>query len=309
MREMRRFLRPAWLLSHLLVLALLVTMINLGLWQLRRLDQRLERNDLLGQRSAEPLLPVAELAASLGIAVGSDGVEGSASVGQAEYRPTSAVGRYLASEEVVVRNRSLAGSPGVWVLTPLLLEDGSGGGLDGGSDGGSGDGLDGGSGDGSGGDLEDGSEDGSASILIVNRGWVRQTSADASSRPPAPAADGRVEVSGIVRLSETRRGLGVADPPEGRLESLARIDIRRYAEQLELDVYPFYLQLESQEPPPEEFPVPLQRPPLDSGPHLSYALQWFVFSTIAVVGYPLVLWRLHRRRFVPAVEPSSQSDT
>ncbi len=290
MREMRRFLRPAWLLSHLLVLALLVTMINLGLWQLRRLDQRLERNDLLEQRSAESSLPVAELAASLGIAVGSDGVEGSASVGQAEYRPTSAVGRYLASEEVVVRNRSLAGSPGVWVLTPLLLEDG----------------LDGGSGDGS---LEDGSGGGSASVLIVNRGWVRQTSADASSRPPAPAADGRVEVSGIVRLSETRRGLGVADPPEGRLESLARVDIRRYAEQLEFDVYPFYLQLESQEPPPDEFPVPLQRPSLDSGPHLSYALQWFVFSTIAVVGYPLVLWRLHRRRFVPAVEPSSQSDT
>ena len=270
MGEMRRFLRPAWLLSHLLVLALLVTMINLGLWQLRRLDQRLERNDLIEQRSAEPSLPVEELAASLGIAVGSDGVAGSAPVAQAEYRPTSAVGRYLASEEVVVRNRSLAGSPGVWVLTPLLLEDGS--------------------------------------VLIVNRGWVRQTSADASLRPPAPAADGQVEVSGIVRLGETRRGLGVADPSEGRLESLARVDVRRYAEQLDLDVYPFYLQLESQEPSPDEFPVFLQRPSLDSGPHLSYALQWFVFSTIAAVGYPLVLWRLHRRRFVPAAEPSSQSD-
>ena len=300
MGEMRRFLRPAWLLSHLLVLALLVTMINLGLWQLRRLDQRLERNDLLEQRSAEPSLPVAELAASLGIAVGSDGVEGSASVGQAEYRPASAVGRYLASEEVVVRSRSLAGSPGVWVLTPLLLEgDLEGGSLEGGSGGGS---LEGDLG-GSEGDL------GGGSVLIVNRGWVRQTSADASSRPPAPAADGRVEVSGIVRLSENRTGLGVADPPEGRLESLARVDIRRYAEQLEPDVYPFYLQLESQEPPPDEFPVLLQRPSLDSGPHLSYALQWFVFSTIAVVGYPLVLWRLHRRRFVPAAEPSSESDT
>ena len=261
---MRRFLRPAWLLSHLIVLALLVTMINLGLWQLRRLDQRLERNDLLEQRSAMPSLPVEELAASLGVTPEPEEAEGSSPVGQVEYRPASAVGRYLAPEEVVVRNRSLAGSPGVWVLTPLLLEDGS--------------------------------------ALIVNRGWVPQSSANASSRPPAPAPDGQVRVSGIIRLSETRRGLGVADPPEGSLESLARVDLPRYADQLEPDIYPFYIQMESQEPPPGEFPVPLQRPPTDSGPHLSYAVQWFVFSSIAAVGYPLVLWRLHRRRFTPAAE-------
>jgi surfeit locus 1 family protein len=42
-------------------------------------------------------------------------------------------------------------------------------------------------------------------------------------------------------------------------------------------------------------PVVLPEPELDEGPHLSYAVQWFVFATIAAVGYPLVLRRLSRR--------------
>ena len=41
---------------------------------------------------------------------------------------------------------------------------------------------------------------------------------------------------------------------------------------------------------PEVLPLPT----LDEGPHLSYAIQWFIFSTIAVVGYPLILRRKAR---------------
>jgi len=37
-------------------------------------------------------------------------------------------------------------------------------------------------------------------------------------------------------------------------------------------------------------------PELSEGPHLGYAAQWFIFSTIAVVGYPLVLRRVVARR-------------
>ena len=36
MANARFLLRPRWLLSHLLVALLVVTMINLGFWQLRR---------------------------------------------------------------------------------------------------------------------------------------------------------------------------------------------------------------------------------------------------------------------------------
>ena len=36
-------------------------------------------------------------------------------------------------------------------------------------------------------------------------------------------------------------------------------------------------------------PAPVPVPTMDEGPHFSYAVQWFIFSTVAVVGYPLIL--------------------
>ena len=54
---MYRFLwRPAWIVSHILVLGLIIAMVNLGLWQLRRLDEKQARNELIEQNTAaEPL--------------------------------------------------------------------------------------------------------------------------------------------------------------------------------------------------------------------------------------------------------------
>jgi cytochrome oxidase assembly protein ShyY1 len=40
----------------------------------------------------------------------------------------------------------------------------------------------------------------------------------------------------------------------------------------------------------------LQAPELSEGPHLSYAVQWFIFSAIALIGYPLILRRVLQRR-------------
>ncbi|MCY3924392.1 MAG: SURF1 family protein [bacterium] len=245
---MRRFLRPWWLVSHLAVLALLVVMVSLGFWQLRRLEERRDLNDLQAERTAAAVVAVGTLA------------EGTAADGHpesVEYRVVEATGRYRAADEVAVRNRSRGGLPGVWLLTPLVLADGP--------------------------------------ALVVNRGWVPQSSSDPAARPPAPAPDGKVVVRGVVRVSEQRTGLGVADPAEGRLASLARPDIDRYAAQLDYAVHPFYLQLNSQDPPPGDYPRMLALPPPTEGPHLGYAVQWFIFSAIAVVGYPLVLRYVSRR--------------
>ena len=38
------------------------------------------------------------------------------------------------------------------------------------------------------------------------------------------------------------------------------------------------------------------RPELGEGPHFSYAMQWFIFTAIAIIGYPLVLRRVLARR-------------
>ena len=245
---MRRFLRPWWLVSHLLVLALIVVMISLGSWQLRRLEERRDLNALQADRTAAAVVATDVLAAE----IAGGGVE------SVEYRVVEAVGEYRIADEVAVRGRSLNGTPGVWLLTPLVPADGG-------------------------------------PALVVNRGWVPHASSDPASRPPAPAPAGEVVVRGAVRLSEQRSGLGVADPAGGRLESLARPDIGRYASQLEYDVHPFYLQLNSQQPPPGDYPLMLALPAKGDGPHLGYAVQWFIFSAIAVAGYPLVLRHVARR--------------
>ena len=244
---MRRFLRPWWLVSHVLVLALIVVMINLGFWQLRRLEERRDLNALQAERTAAAVVVADALAAE----VAAGGVEG------VEYRVVEATGRYRPADEVAVRGRSLNGIPGVWLLTPLVPADGP--------------------------------------ALVVNRGWVPQSSSDPAARPPAAVPDGEVTVRGHVRLSEQRTGLGVADPAEGRLTSLARPDIERYAAQLDYAVHPYYLQLTSQDPPPGDYPVMVALPAPGDGPHLGYAVQWFIFTAIAVVGYPLVLRHVSRR--------------
>ena len=38
-------------------------------------------------------------------------------------------------------------------------------------------------------------------------------------------------------------------------------------------------------------PVPVLEPTLDEGPHLSYAMQWFIFAAAALVGWVLAIRR------------------
>lgn len=112
-----RFLfRPRWLVTHVVAALLAVLLVNLGLWQLRRLDQRQDLNRRLDER-----------AAAATVDIGTDpwpaGAEGP-DAAQLEFRTATASGRYRADEEVLVRSRSLDGAPGAWVLTPLVLDDG-----------------------------------------------------------------------------------------------------------------------------------------------------------------------------------------
>ena len=52
-----------------------------------------------------------------------------------------------------------------------------------------------------------------------------------------------------------------------------------------------YIQLTGQNPQQSDgFPKILDLPKFSEGQHLSYAVQWFIFASIAAIGYPLVLW-------------------
>jgi surfeit locus 1 family protein len=105
-------LRPLWLLSHLFAVAVIVLFVALGVWQLDRHDQRAARNATVEARTGLDPVPVLD---ALGTVESADDLR---------FRTLQATGTY-GDRAVQVDNRSLDGLPGVWVLAPLTLDDGS----------------------------------------------------------------------------------------------------------------------------------------------------------------------------------------
>jgi len=107
---MYRFMwRPRWILSHVLVLTLIVAMINLGLWQLRRLHDKREENARITANTGRAPVDLSEFDARL------DG----GPVGKLQFTPVEVRGTYDTAHEVAIRNRTYDGAPGRWIATPL----------------------------------------------------------------------------------------------------------------------------------------------------------------------------------------------
>ena len=104
-------------------------------------------------------------------------------------------------------------------------------------------------------------------------------------------------VRGAAPLPERSRCSGFLVPDEGdgrprrtRAGSIRALDVGGIASSLPYDVFPLPLQLAEQTPPqPGRLPAPVPLPELSEGPHLSYAIQWFSFAAIAVVGAVILL--------------------
>ena len=93
---------------------------------------------------------------------------------------------------------------------------------------------------------------------------------------------------GRLHPSQERRRGQLTDP-DGELTELQRIDLDRLAAQLPAAVVPMYIDLVSSEPAEGAIPEPTLLPELDEGPHLSYAVQWFIFSACVAAGWVLAV--------------------
>ncbi|HEX6567703.1 MAG TPA: SURF1 family protein [Acidimicrobiales bacterium] len=240
--DARFLLRPRWLLSHLLVILLVVVMVNLGFWQLRRLDEKRDRNELIESRMDQPVAPVDDLLAPGG---------GDAAVERARFRKVTAAGSYDDGATVVVRNRTQDGSAGAWLVTPLAL-------------------------------------DGGARVGVL-RGFVSFTPEGSVVEAPAPA--GEVTIEGLVVDPGSFDGTA----PKDLAPLLAGDDVLPGLVLAGSSSPPEPSAADAASPDPEAI-LAVPPPELSEGPHLGYAVQWFIFSTIAVVGYPLVLRRVVARR-------------
>lgn len=228
-------------------------MINLGFWQLDRLENKRLLNERVAARTLEPVVSYSEALQQ------SDGEPKNI-----EWRRIQVSGRYLTEKQLTLINRSANGAAGYHSLVPFLLESGE--------------------------------------VMIVDRGFVPL----ATQNPAAP--EGQLELSGYLRLSQSRSTLGAVDNTDPTNTEFQRVDIpliMKYVGKPPLD---HFLQLAQEMPSmTEQWPEPAALPESSEGSHLSYAVQWFFFCLVAFVAWIVVIRR--RLRETTKVSDPSQVDT
>ncbi len=233
---------PLWIAGVIIALVAIVSFVNLGLWQLRRLDERHALNAVIEERSEADPAPLASVVAT-------HGTDPEALA----YRRVLVEGAYDAPAEVMLVGTTLNGRSGHDVVTPLVASEGT---------------------------------------VAVDRGWVPIDTEGPPAAGAAPPA-GRVEAVGVLLPSQTHGSLGTP-ASDGGYARVGRIDLDALGPQWSPDLLPVYLLLETQTPAGGELPVPRPPPEPGEGPHLSYAIQWFLFALIVAVGFPALVYRTGR---------------
>jgi cytochrome oxidase assembly protein ShyY1 len=115
-------------------------------------------------------------------------------------------------------------------------------------------------------------------VFMLDRGWIAQDSDGRPSEVP-PAPDGEVSVTARLKAGEQRIAGRTSSGSE-----FATIDLEELAERVGepsyTGAYGIMIQTGADASEP---PLALPRPVRDEGPHLSYALQWFVFALLAFI--------------------------
>jgi surfeit locus 1 family protein len=184
-----------------------------------------------------------------------------------EFRTVIVSGQYDLSNTLVLGNQVWGEQIGVHLLSPLII-------------------------------------DGSEVAILVDRGWLPF---DAWQNRNLAAYDeqGSINVEGMLRVSQTKLGLrDCLDESAGKTPfQVWCLALTEIAEYLPYDLASVYL---IQAPQGEQSHLPYRAiPPVEisEGPHLSYAIQWFTFSAILLIGYPFFV-----RRELQARERKAQQD-
>jgi len=185
------------------------------------------------------------------------------SISQADvpFRRVLARGRFDPAYQIVLKNRTFDDRSGLHLVTPLRLE---------------------------------GSEMG----LLVDRGWIPSESG-AIGDLGAFAVEGIIEVQGTVLPTQTEPRWGfLADRPTSLQEPLEVwrvLSVPGIQSQTPYPLLPYFL-AQSEAVASPQAPLPDVEIDLSEGPHLGYALQWFAFSGIALLGGGTWLLRSGRKR-------------
>jgi surfeit locus 1 family protein len=120
--------------------------------------------------------------------------------------------------------------------------------------------------------------------ILVDRGFVPAPDA-VSADPRTFQEPGPIEVQGIALPLDSAGG---APLQRGEQATFARLDRAAISTRLPYPVEPLYIRQTPDSALPR-FPRRLPAPELNDGPHLSYAIQWFAFSVIALI-FAGIMW-------------------
>jgi surfeit locus 1 family protein len=143
-------------------------------------------------------------------------------------------------------------------------------------------------------------DDGTA--VIVDRGWIPEEVEPSIAPPPAD----RVVLEGLLLPSEPR-GFMTGRPDLTTHRTLARIDLEAIAGSVPYPVYPLWL-LPEEQAAEGELPIVAELPKPDEPPHLSYAIQWFLFAATGLVGYCALARREAKERLAGTQEDEAGPD-
>jgi surfeit locus 1 family protein len=172
------------------------------------------------------------------------------------YRRIEIRGDFDDDHAIILPGRALNGTPGVHVLTPMIQKDGS--------------------------------------AVLINRGWLPSADAATVDFASLPHSPDTVVVGLAVAFPARNASIsrtGDSIPKAGEFKRVwYTIDESALRAQFPYALAPFVVQI-LPSPAHTGLPRPLDPPPMDEGPHLSYAIQWFSFAVIAIVGWITFLVR------------------
>ncbi|WP_432003742.1 SURF1 family cytochrome oxidase biogenesis protein [Streptomyces sioyaensis] len=187
------------------------------------------------------------------------------------WRPVTATGTFDTAHEVVVRQRTAADeqSIGYYVVSPLVLGNGQ--------------------------------------AVLVNRGWISAGN-DLTRFPDVPAAPkGKVTVTGRMMADETTAFSGIKDTKGLPPRQIMLINSKEQAKRVGRPTLGGYIEQTGPKPAggtPELVPEPDH----DSiGPHMAYAIQWWLFAAAVPVGWTVLVRRERRDRAEAAAKEAKEA--
>lgn len=183
------------------------------------------------------------------------------------YQPVTAQGTFDSDHEVILSPRTYQDEPGADLITPLRIT-------------------------------------GSSEAVLVNRGWIPYAEEGRKSRSIYRHSD-VVKVTGIVQApgqlpSFLFFNTGPTPSPSNPRDIWQAVDIPVIQAQTPYHLLPFYVLQTKPLASGGDQPLPESNIELSEGSHFSYAIQWFAFALIALVGGGV--W-IRRRSSDPPLTP------